>query len=257
VTLDTTTGELVPAIAHASITEARLTPAEAGEQAHWVREMLRSVLVEGTDYGTFPGVKRPTLFKAGAEMLLLAMGLGFTQERLDDDDLASRHGVTYRCTVRRGDMVRATCDGYAGYDERNYTVGKTPWNTIVKMAQKRALVGAALNAVAGSGLFSNEVEDDYDPAGTGTSAPQRRSSPTQTPGNPGTPSRDEAAHPAAAQLSERLNALSPVVRAAFRQWCTAKDYRFPPTSDELWSAMVAEVDRLETELDIDQDTYGS
>ena len=36
---------------------------------------------------------------------------------------------------------------------------KAPFNTLVKMAQKRALVGAALAAVAGSGLFVADPDE--------------------------------------------------------------------------------------------------
>ena len=39
---------------------------------------------------------------------------------------------------------------------------RAPWNTLIKMAQKRALVGAALNAVAGSGLFVSAADDADD-----------------------------------------------------------------------------------------------
>src|SRR6202030_879325 len=103
---------------------------------------------------------------------------------------------TYRCTVtkRLGDgriVPVTTCEGYAGYDEakfyqpvtdaarhkaearergwaakdrrpadptkwNNHTEYRAPWNTIIKMAQKRAIVGAVIDATAAAGLFSDE-----------------------------------------------------------------------------------------------------
>jgi len=154
--LDVVTGELV---------SARMTPTEVVGWGNWVREIMRSALAEGVDYGTIPGTgSKPTMFKSGAEMLLKAAGLGFSMERLDDDDYAREAGgVTYRCTVVRADgAVVAQCDGYCGRDEPAKRAALR--NTIVKIAQKRALVGAALNATASSGLFVADVDDDPPPA---------------------------------------------------------------------------------------------
>jgi hypothetical protein len=185
--VDIATGELV-----APLVGRQLTPVEVRARAAWIREVTKAALREGVDYGVIPGTDRPALLKPGAEMLLLAAGLGFTITRLDDDDYVAHAGVTYRCSVRRGDIVIAECDGYAGYDESRYYRSaedsekaerafakkdrrppredkfveyRAPWNTILKMAQKRALVGAALNAVAGSGLFIGDG-DDSEPAPT-------------------------------------------------------------------------------------------
>ena len=112
------TGEILPAAG------ARLTPAEAAERAAWVREMKKSVLVTGVDYGTLPGTSKPVLWKSGAESLLQAAGFGSTMTRVDDQASAVHEGITYRCTVLAGDVVRATCDGYAGYDESRFHYAK-------------------------------------------------------------------------------------------------------------------------------------
>jgi hypothetical protein len=119
-----------------------------------------------------------------------------TETDLDAD--GRKEGVTYRCTVTRqlpdGRVVAvATCEGYAGYDEDRYyqsekqaqvkaearerhwakvdhrvadptkwksvTEYRAPWNTVIKMAQKRAIVGAAKDATAASGIFGDDPED--------------------------------------------------------------------------------------------------
>lgn len=168
-----------------------MTPAQAQQWAADVAEMKKSVLRQGSDYDTIPGTKKPSLLKPGAEMLLLAAGLGFEAEPVQDDAYRNHEGATYRCTVKRGDQIVASCDGYAGYDESRFYVSaadaeakekadaahwkravkpakfveyRAPWNSVIKMAQKRALVGAALNATAGSGLFTQDVEDMHDSA---------------------------------------------------------------------------------------------
>jgi hypothetical protein len=190
---DPATGEIVsPELLPALSAGARLTPAQASEWAGWLRSVTKAALVEGIDYGQIPGVDRPSLWQPGAEMLLRAAQLGFTNERLDDDDSRARRGVTYRCTVRRGDIIVATCDGYCGYDEAKYFRSaedserierarakqdrrppredrfgeyRAPWNTLLKMSQKRALVGAVRAALAASGLFADADADDDTPAG--------------------------------------------------------------------------------------------
>jgi hypothetical protein len=253
--VDVVTGELVP------ITAARLTTAEAAEAATWLREMMRSVLTEGMDYGTIPGTKKPTLFKPGAEMLVLAAGMRFDQQRLDDEDAREHRGITYRCTVYRGEWAQAVCEGYAGYDERNYYPGTTSWNTIIKMAQKRALVGAALNAVAGSGLFAADLDDsapaDSEPggnpparnrgprAGSGVSSPAPEP-PVPTPAVEGT-----------AEIAQTLNGLSPAARKEFKQFCAGAHLAFPPTSAADATKMLAELAAIAQRAAEDADAYGT
>lgn len=179
---------------------ARFVPAivlsaiEAKAQVDAIREMQRSVLEAGSDYGMVPGTERPALFKSGAELLLKVHGFGhhFSVVEVERDADGRKYAVTYRChvtaTLPTGQVVEvATCDGYCGYDESKYFKSiaeleaterayaekdrrpvrtekfaqeyRAPWNTVIKMAQKRALVGAALQATGASGLFTQDVED--------------------------------------------------------------------------------------------------
>ena len=173
----------------------RYTPSELRQWVAHLDEMRRAILQDGTDYSVIPGTQRPTLLKPGAEKLLMAAGLGFTIERIPEPGTDARQGVTYRTTIRRGDDIVAQCDGYAGYDEdRFYQASaqrrieaerrersnaakyqravnskkwedlpeedyRAPWNSVMKMAEKRSLVGAVLNALAASGLFTQDLED--------------------------------------------------------------------------------------------------
>jgi hypothetical protein len=113
-------------------------------------------------------------------------------------DRARRIGVTYRTEITKtvqggGKVVVATCEGYAGYDEDRYYISaedaaakaeakerywaaqdkrqpnpakwgnaseyRAPWNTLVKMSQKRSYVGAAIDATGAAGLFTQDMED--------------------------------------------------------------------------------------------------
>lgn len=167
---------------------------EAASLDKQLRDMMRAVLKEDVDFGVIPGTgSKPSLLKPGAEKLLQWFGFGHTTERseVERDADGARVGVTYRCTVTKamqdGRVVTvATCEGYAGYDEdRFFTTAeqaaekekanarrykrdvnlskcveyRAPWNSVIKMAQKRALVGAALQATSASTLFTQDVED--------------------------------------------------------------------------------------------------
>jgi hypothetical protein len=137
---------------------ARLTPAEARGQIEWVRAQMREALVEGVDYGQYPGWARPALLKAGAETLLLAARLSSATTQVDDDDARDHRGVRYVCLIatHEGQLI-ARREGYAGYDESrfaNLTGWKADWNNVLQMAQKRAVVAATKAALAASSLFA-------------------------------------------------------------------------------------------------------
>jgi len=160
--------ELVPVASTYEIESYRpnmvMTIEEAVGQANALRTAVRDVLKEDVDYGVIPGTAKPSLLKPGAEWLLKLFGFGhhFDIISTDRNDAGEMTGITYRCTVTRplptGIVVTvATCDGYASRDEKKWS--KAPWNTIIKMAQKRAMVGAALQATGTSGSFTQDMED--------------------------------------------------------------------------------------------------
>lgn len=143
-----------------------MTPDEAHRQVEYKREVLTAALREGTDYMKIPGTPKPSLLKPGAEALLQFFGFGhhFADPDYESDENGKRWGVTYRCIVTKPmgdrDVIVASCDGYASRDESKWKA--SPWNTILKMAQKRALVGAALTATGTSGLLTQDIEDYQD-----------------------------------------------------------------------------------------------
>lgn len=140
----------------------RPSPAALKAESAALREIQSAVLVEGTDYGVIKGTPRPSLYKSGAEWLLRWARFGHRFERVEVERTAEgvKVGVTYRCLVfslAEPDTIIATCDGYAGWDENRWR--SSGWNTLLKMAQKRALVGATLQATGASGLFTQDIED--------------------------------------------------------------------------------------------------
>ena len=74
----------------------RMSVAEVTQHAIAVQEVMKAVMKEGVHYGVIPGTKKPTLYKAGSEMLLTMFQIGTT---VDVIDLSSEDRIKYRVIV--------------------------------------------------------------------------------------------------------------------------------------------------------------
>lgn len=159
------------------------------------------------DYGIIPGTKKRCLFKPGAEKTQKLFGLGCSFQLVDKEvDRQSNFAMyTYKCKVfslRNPDVTIAECDGSVNSQETKYKERKvwrkkkvqnargeikevseqiteeTPiydiLNTIQKMAQKRAMIGATILATGASDYFSQDVlePEDFKPQAEPTQQPQ-------------------------------------------------------------------------------------
>lgn len=188
-------------------------------------DFTKALMVEGRDYGTVPGVSKPSLFKPGAEKLGSFFGLSpkFELTSSELDWTGKDHGgfpffyFSYRCDLYRGENFAGSCEGscnsmeikYKYRDQKrkcpkcgketiyqskeeygggyycnqkqggcgakfpkgdpqieNQPVGKVlneetaeQVNTYMKMAQKRAFVGAVLLVTNASEFYTQDVED--------------------------------------------------------------------------------------------------
>jgi len=135
------------------------------------------------DYAQIPGTPKPSLLKPGAEKLANIFKLGNRVVKSDKDiDHKSNFAMfTYAVEIFHIPSGRAIaqCEGSANSHEKKfkerkiyeYNNGKriekgyepTPiadiLNTLQKMAQKRAFVGAVINAVGASDFFTQDVEE--------------------------------------------------------------------------------------------------
>ena len=196
------TGEVVatlPAVDHNSVRQ----------QVNDVQRLMQSVMQQDTHYGVIPGCgKKPALFKAGAEKLAMACGFSAAFE-VTRSDLANDHReYTVKCslTLRNGQFV---CNGYGSCStmERKYRY-RTEWNqgqkasienediadtfnTVLKMAKKRAYVDAVLTATGASDLFTQDIEEGIpapdDTPHTATPSPSQQAPPPQPPRQSSTP----------------------------------------------------------------------
>lgn len=142
------------------------------------------IMRKGVDYDTIPGTPKPTLLKPGAERLLQFFGLGHRVEcahKIEDWDNGFFYYV-YRATIIKQypthTIVVAECEGSANSKEKRYRNQDvfSIVNTLQKMAIKRALVGATLQATGTSGFFTQDLDDmDIDLQPTENEQPQQRS----------------------------------------------------------------------------------
>ena len=174
------------------------TAVEVRSQVNLIQEVMKSVMKVDTHYGTIPGCKKPTLYKAGAEVLATTFRLAVEPVV---DDLSVHGEIRYRVNVKLtnindGNFVgmgigecstdeekykwrKAVCEGE--FEDTDETQRREKWvkpyngteyklkqvrtnpadlaNTVLKMAKKRAQIDAILTATAASDLFTQDIED--------------------------------------------------------------------------------------------------
>jgi hypothetical protein len=173
-----------------------LTAADVRAQVNLMQDVMQEVMKDGTHYGTIPGTKSKSLYKAGAEKLMATFRLAGDPEV---EDLGSNGEIHYRVKVRltsaSGTFIgagvgecssqedkyawrAAVCDEefddtpenrrrtkyakWQGKIEKKKQVRTNPAdvaNTILKMAKKRAQVDAVITCTAASDIFTQDIED--------------------------------------------------------------------------------------------------
>jgi hypothetical protein len=166
--------------------------------------MIQRNLKEGHDYGVIPGTQKPTLFKPGAEKILMLMGVTSEYEVIEqvNDYAGGFFAYTVRCTLSKGGTKITEGLGHANTKEARYTNrwvtekkipegidketlqcrekegnwgtykeyclansdGFTLANTVLKMAKKRSQVDATLTIASLSEIFTQDLEDLQDTA---------------------------------------------------------------------------------------------
>ncbi len=171
------------------------------DQVNLIQHVMKQVMKKDEHYGVIPGCgNKPTLFKAGAEKLIMTFRLAPTYDEMRGSR-ESDHFIGYKmkCTLVHmgtGQVVgeglgacnskekkyrsrsvypnKATAAEQAigvieqrkGKDGGKYDVliiPQDPWdnqNTVYKMACKRALVAATLNATAASDIFTQDIAEE-------------------------------------------------------------------------------------------------
>ncbi len=136
------------------------------DQRRLFLDFVKSQMIEGIDYGRHGGAKKDTLLKPGAEKLLRLFGLGSRikkkEQTIEKDPPFAMVSYIMEVYSLRTDKVLAECEGSQNSMEPQHR-RRHPLevlNTLQKMAQKRALVGAVITATGSSELFTQDLEDD-------------------------------------------------------------------------------------------------
>jgi len=177
---------------------APMSAAQIKDRVQLIQQVMHSVMKAKTHYDTIPGTDKPTLLKAGSEVLMATFRIAVDPEVMD---LSSSDDVRYRVRAigrsqATGEIIgvgigecssseekykwrRAVCDEefgaaseerrrtkYArGRNDSHYTIKQIRTepadvaNTVLKMAKKRAQVDLTLTALAASDIFAQDLED--------------------------------------------------------------------------------------------------
>lgn len=128
------------------------------------------ILKRDVDFGVIPKTKKPSLYKSGAEKICFAYGL--MQRYHIETKMEELEPEPFFYYVVRCDLVKLLATGQeivftSGYGSANTREKRNGFNSAfdsanstLKMAQKRALVSAAISICGGSDLFTQDIEDE-------------------------------------------------------------------------------------------------
>lgn len=177
------------------------TIAEIKTNVQMVQHVMRELMVADVHYGRIPGTDKPSLLQPGAELICLTFqwAARYSQDDLSYSDCV-RYRSTCELYSRQTGLFVGSGQGEASSDEEKYrwrrAVSKAEWdaapedrrrvkiakgkggstyeinqvriepadiaNTVLKMANKRALIAAARQASACSDMFAQDLEDMSD-----------------------------------------------------------------------------------------------
>lgn len=136
------------------------------QQRVQLAEFIKGSLKEGVDFGIIPGCEKPSLYKPGAEKIANIFQLGSRILNVDKT-ISFEHPqfgmFTYTIEIYHlpsGKSI-SQCQGSCNSEEKKYKkvgIGDL-LNTMQKMAQKRAYVGAVIMATGASDFFTQDTED--------------------------------------------------------------------------------------------------
>jgi hypothetical protein len=149
-----------------------------------VHQVVDGVMKEGVHYGRLPGCgQRKVLLKAGAEKLLATFRLSPTYEvhekPLEEGHLEYRVGCTLTSILSgevQGQGLGSCTTMESKYRYRKDRSGSRiehpdiadQYNTVLKMAKKRALVDAVITVLAVADIFDQDLDDMTTAPGSGS-----------------------------------------------------------------------------------------
>lgn len=147
------------------MTDQKLTINQLVESVAFVHDVAKRVMKQGQHYGLIPGCgDKMSLFKPGAELLCTTFQMA-PEYSVDQKDLGEGHQsytVTANLYSRNTHKFLGAGVGSASTMESKHRYAKNvadKYNTVLKMAKKRALVDAVLTVTSASEIFTQDLED--------------------------------------------------------------------------------------------------
>lgn len=155
-----------------AVASAPMTVEAIKAQVNTIQSVMKAVMHDGQHYGVIPGCgDKPSLLKPGAEKILMTFRLRAIINTGDIEivDMGNGHRE-YRvsCHIINYDGVElATGVGCASTMEKKWRYVRgaertdiaDQYNTVLKMAKKRAIVDGTLSATAASDIFTQDIEE--------------------------------------------------------------------------------------------------
>jgi hypothetical protein len=171
-----------------------LSVKQVGDRVNAVHQILKTVMKENTHYGTVPGCgNKMVLLKPGADVLAMTFRLipKFEINRMDFENGHREYEITCSMLSPDGTLLGQGV-GSASTMEKKYryrwegsggdrkqienTDIADVYNTVLKIAKKRAHIDATLTVTGAADLFTQDLIDDEDQPGKKPVAePQRKS----------------------------------------------------------------------------------
>lgn len=142
-----------------------LNAADLKRQVAIVHQAMGAVMKDGLHFGKIPGCgPKPVLLKPGAEVLAFAFQL-MPKYEIQQTNLDKGHReylITCEISHRPTSGYVGQGIGSASTLEKKFNRGNPAdvYNTVLKMAKKRAFVDAILTCTAASDCFTQDIEDD-------------------------------------------------------------------------------------------------
>lgn len=174
---------------------------QIADRVNLVHQVLEKVMVKGTHYGTVPGCgARMVLLKPGADVLAMTFQLvpQFTVTRTELENGHREYDVTCSMYSAHGVMLGQGV-GSGSTMEKKYRYRKDDggkkienediadvYNTVLKMAKKRAHVDATLTVTGAGDLFTQDlIDEDDQPARAPVAMPKAKQDAPKTATAPG------------------------------------------------------------------------
>lgn len=153
-----------------------ISPRQVLAQVQAIQQLMQTVMKDREHYGTIPGCgPKPTLLKPGAEKLAFMFRLAPRYEVTIHELDGGHFRYELLCRLESLQTGRVVAEGvgccssletkyaFAGKDAEGNKLPRQNLedvrNTVEKMAAKRALVAAVLNATAASDIFTQDLEE--------------------------------------------------------------------------------------------------